>query len=154
MILPKVEEEESLEKEFKWVVEGLLLPLVCLVGVLGNIDISLWIKRTRKWKIKTQLLKHISFLAIIFGIRFTFMPYLETSWQQRHFSPNFFKDQLKSNRHVWRVSWERAVEYCRKEPRISVEGRCRKNIWKTFAHTTIDWNFLFSFSFFLHSTTF
>ena len=41
MILPKVEEEESLEKEFKWAVEGLLLPLVCLVGVLGNIDISL-----------------------------------------------------------------------------------------------------------------
>ena len=54
-IMPKVEDEESLEKEFKWAVEGLLLPLVCLVGVLGNINISLWIKRKRKWKIKTFL---------------------------------------------------------------------------------------------------
>ena len=79
MILPKVEEEESLEKEFKWAVEGLLLPLVCLVGVLGNINISLWINCKRKWKIKTQLLKHISFRAIIFGIKFTFISYLETS---------------------------------------------------------------------------
>ena len=78
-IMPKVEDEESLEKEFKWAVEGLLLPLVCLVGVLGNINISLWIKRKRKWKIKTQLLKNISFRAIIFGIKFTFMSYLETS---------------------------------------------------------------------------
>ena len=80
MILPKVEEKESLEKEFKWVVEGLLLPLVCLVGVLGNINISLWIKRKREWKIKTQLLKHFSFRAIIFGIRFTFM-----QWQNMAF---------------------------------------------------------------------
>ena len=87
-IMPKVEDEESLEKEFKWAVEGLLLPLVCLVGVLGNIDISLWIKRKIKWKIKTQLLKHISFWAITFGIRFTIMSYLETSWKQRHFCPN------------------------------------------------------------------
>ena len=55
-IMPKVEDEESLEKEFKWAVEGLLLPLVCIVGVLGNINISLWIKRTRKGK------KRLSFL--------------------------------------------------------------------------------------------
>ena len=53
--MPKVEDKESLGKEFKWAVEGLLLPLVCLVGVLGNINISLWIKRKRKWKIKTFL---------------------------------------------------------------------------------------------------
>ena len=88
MIIAKVEDKESLGKEFKWAVEGLLLPLVCLVGVLGNINISLWIKRKIKWKIKTQLLKHISFRALTFGIRFTIMSYLETSWKQRHFCPN------------------------------------------------------------------
>ena len=43
LLFLKVEEENGIVEKFDWAVEGILLPLVCLVGVFGKIIIRIYL---------------------------------------------------------------------------------------------------------------